>query len=376
MNILRSALAAIVAAGLAGGVGTLEAKELKASVHLPPKNNTVADGWVPFEKRVEEGTAGELEIRVFLGGSLLGPKAASAGIRDGVVDLGYVITGYHPAEFPHTALIGDMAAIGSDPVVVTAATTELVFMQCQPCLAEYKAHGNVYTGTYAVPPMVLMSREMLNDPADLSGKKVRSAGGVWDRFAKSLGAVPVNVPSSEQYEAMSRGVIDATLHVASSLVTYDLADLVADVVPVRVGTYRAINTFAFNPDSWAALTTEQRRVVLEAASDSNFDIAHGYKVTGAEAFQKSEAAGVRIQALTPAWQKAVDDFVVSEKSSLVTVGKEKRGVAETEAYIAKMSKLVAKWEAVYRELDEDIEAMKVRFKQDVVAKIDPATYGL
>ena len=41
---------------------------------------------------------------------------------------------------------------------------------------DYKQRGNVYTGTYAVPPMVIMSTKMIDSPEDIKGLKIRSAG--------------------------------------------------------------------------------------------------------------------------------------------------------------------------------------------------------
>lgn len=377
MNYMKQLAAIALGAGLvAGSAGGLAAKELKASVHLPPKNNTVADGWEPFAKQVKERTNGELTVKLFLGGSLLGPKAASEGIRDGVVDLGYVIVGYHPAEFAHTAFINDMAAIGTDAVIVSAATTELIMTQCAPCLAEYKARGNVYTGTYAVPPMVIMSTKMIDNPEDAKGLKIRSAGSAWDNFVSAIGATPVNVPSSEQYEAMSRGVVDAAFHVAASLKTYGLWDMTKDVLLVDVGAYRAINTFAFNPASWADLTDAQRRIVLEAASDANFGIADGYIRTDRAALKESEAKGVRVQKISEAFKSIRAEYVAREKAGLVAKGKETRGIADPEPLIAKMSALVDKWTKIHEEVGGDVEAMKARFKADVIAKIDVSTYGM
>lgn len=377
MTYMKHVTAIVLAAGMAVGVaGGAAAKELKASVHLPPKNNTVADGWVPFAEHVKEATNGELTVKTFLGGSLLGPKAASEGIRDGVVDLGYVIVGYHPAEFPHTAFINDMAAIGTNAIVVTAATTELIMTQCAPCLAEYKQRGNVYTGTYAVPPMVIMSTKMIDSPDDIKGLKIRSAGAAWDNFVKAVGATPVNVPSSEQYEAMSRGVVDASFHVAASLKTYGLWDMTKDVLLVNVGAYRAINTFAFNPNSWAGLTDAQRRIVLEAASDANFGVAEGYMRTDREALEESKAKGIRVQEISDAFKKIRADYVANEKKGLVAKGKETRGIANPEPLIEKMSALVDKWSKIYDEVGGDVDAMRARFKQDVVSKVDVSTYGM
>jgi TRAP-type C4-dicarboxylate transport system substrate-binding protein len=372
-HLTAIALAAGMAAGVAGGAA---AKELKASVHLPPKNNTVADGWEPFAEAVKERTGGEVTVKLFLGGSLLGPKAASEGIRDGVVDLGYVIVGYHPAEFPHTAFINDMAAIGTNALIVTAATTELILTQCEPCREEYKQRGNVYTGTYAVPPMVIMSSKMIDSPEDIEGLKIRSAGAAWDNFVKAVGATPVNVPSSEQYEAQSRGVVDASFHVAASLKTYGLWDMTKDVLLVNVGAYRAINTFAFNPDSWAALTDEQRRIMLEEASDANFGIAAGYMATDREALEESKAKGIRVQEISDEFKAIRDEYVAAEKAGLVEKGKGTRGIENPEPLIEKMSALVDKWTQIYEEVDGDVDALRERFKTDVISKVDVSTYGM
>ncbi|MEC9431571.1 MAG: C4-dicarboxylate TRAP transporter substrate-binding protein [Pseudomonadota bacterium] len=380
-RIFAGLAAAGIALGAAGaatlaGAGAASAKQLKASVHLPPKNNTVADGWEPFAEAVKTATDGDLTIKIFLGGSLLGPKAASEGIRDGVVDLGYVIVGYHPAEFPHMAFLNDMAAIGSNPLVVGAATTELVMLNCQPCLDEFKARGNIFLGAYGVSPMVIMSKVMIDDVSDFQGLKIRSAGAAWDNFVQSVGAIPVNVPSSEQYEAMSRGVVDATFHVAASLKSYSLWDMTKDVVPVNVGAYRALNTFAFNPAAWADLTDDQRRILLEAASDANFGIAAGYIKTDAEALAAGPEKGFRVHEITGGFADAVNTYISAEKSGLARIGKEKRGIADPEPLIAAMSELVEKWQGIYDETGGDVDALRARFREDVLTRVDPAVYGL
>ena len=115
MKLKHLAMGIGLAAALAAQA-PLHARELKASTHLPPKNDTVANGYVPFAKYVDERTKGEIRIKIFNGGALLGPRAASGGIKDGVVDLGYVIVGYHTAEYPYLGgFANDISAIGTDP---------------------------------------------------------------------------------------------------------------------------------------------------------------------------------------------------------------------------------------------------------------------
>ena len=60
MNLRRVAYGLAFATAIAAAIAPAQARELKASTHLPPKNDTVANGWVPFAKYVEDRTKGVL----------------------------------------------------------------------------------------------------------------------------------------------------------------------------------------------------------------------------------------------------------------------------------------------------------------------------
>ena len=369
-------LLGIVATLALSSAAHAETRTLKASVHLPPKNNAVADGYEPFVKRVEEATKGQLKIRLFTGGSLLGPKAVSDGVRDGLADIGYVIFGYSPAEYPYGALITDMAAIGDNAVPVSAATTEFVMLGCEPCLAEFKANGNVYTGTYGTPPMVLMGMQPVKAPADLKGKKIRAAGSIWDRYIEFVEAIPVNVPSSEQYEALSRGAVDMVITSPTSLKGFSLWDVVKDVTLIDLGVYRAINTYAFNPKTWQSFSPEMRRLLLEITADSNLDIAHGYNRTTDEVIAGAKDKKIAVAEPTPEVKRNVDAFVEADLKAIAEIARTKHGIAKPEEHIAKMQELVAKWNAIWEESGRDLDKMKQRLRTDVIAKLDVERYGM
>ena len=374
MNLRRLALGIGLTAAIAAQA-PLHARELKASTHLPPKNDTVANGYVPFAKYVEERTKGEITVKIFNGGALLGPRAASGGIKDGVVDLGYVIVGYHTAEYPYLGgFANDISAIGTDPVAVTAATTEWVLRHCPPCLKDFENQGNVFTGAGAVPGMVIMSKFKIDKLADLNGRKVRSNGGFWDEFIKSLGAVPVNVPSSEQYEAMNRGLVDAVIHVPSSMKTYSLWDMAKDVTLLNFGIYRSINTFSFNPASWKSLTPAQRKAVLQSTMDANLDIAHGYLKTGEEALAESRKKGISVHAPSPEIQAKVDTFIKKVSVDGAELGRSKYKIADADKVVATITELNAKWDKIWKDTGGDLTKFKTRVREELVDKIDTATY--
>ncbi len=377
MNLTRIARAISVATVTALALGALpaQARELKASTHLPPKNDTIAHGYVPFAKYIEERTKGELKIKVFNGGALLGPRASSQGVRDGIVDIGYVIVGYHTAEYPHLGGFSNEASvIGTNPMAVAAATTEWVFLHCQPCLRDFEAQGNVFTGAGAVPGMVIMSKVKLDKLADFSGRKIRSNGGFWDEYIKALGAVPVNVPSSEQYEALNRGLVDAAIHVPSSMKTYSLWDMVKDVTLVNFGIYRSINTFSFNPDTWKSLTPAQRKIVLESAMDANLDIAYGYEKTGEQALAESSKKGVSVHAPSAEVQAKTEEFIKHMSVQSVELGKTKYKIADADRMVATIIELNSKWDRIWKETGGDLAKFKERTRSEILAKINPETY--
>src|SRR3546814_12360090 len=94
--------------------------------------------------------------------------------------------------------------------------------------------------------------------------KLRAGGSLWDRFATFVGATGVNVPSSEMYEALSRGILDAAMYAVGGLKTHGLADVAKQVVMLNLGSFRDGNLYSFNRDTWTKLTTAQRDAVFKA----------------------------------------------------------------------------------------------------------------
>ena len=219
-----------------------------------------------------------------------------------------------------------------------------------------------------------MSKFKIDKLADLNGRKVRSNGGFWDEFIKSLGAVPVNVPSSEQYEAMNRGLVDAVIHVPSSMKTYSLWDMAKDVTLLNFGIYRSINTFSFNPASWKSLTPAQRKAVLESAMDANLDIAYGYLKTGEEALAESRKKGISVHAPSPEIQAKVDTFIKKVADDGAALGRSKYNMADADKVVATITELNAKWDRIWKESGGDLAKFKTRVRADLIDKIDTATY--
>ena len=113
----------------------------------------------------------------------------------------------------------------------------------------------VYTGTYATAPYVIIGSRKVESLADLEGARIRTPGSVWDRWAADVGGVPVNIPSSDMYESLERGITDVVLQPIAALRSYSLWDVARHATLLDLGTYHSLSLLGYSGYTWRDLTT-------------------------------------------------------------------------------------------------------------------------
>lgn len=373
MRILSCSL--VVAAALAAANPAAAAKELKASNWLPPKfPNSI--GMKAFVDDIAKTTNGEVKFRLFTGGALFSAKATLDGVKTGSADVGHIVYTYFPAEFPTAQLLSDLAMVGENPHAASAAMTELRMLHCPPCQAEEKAQNLVYLGSYSTPPYVMHSKFEIKSPADLAGKKLRSAGSLWDRWTAHVGGVPVNTPSSEIYEALERGQIDVAIYALGGLKTHGLADVARYVTTLPLGGFRAVTVFAFNRDSWSGLSVEQRKAALDAAALGLVITNLAYQKGDKDGLKAAKAKKVAVVEPSEALRKDLAAFVEKDLAFTAENAKKAYGVSDPQSLIDKYKELYAKYERLMSGKTEDEAAMVKVFRDEIFSKADPAAYGV
>jgi TRAP-type transport system periplasmic protein len=371
---MRILLAIALVCGLA--VAQADAAEYKAATFVGPKHPIAKGGWAPYFKEVEKQSGGSIKFRQFLAGSLLEAKGLLGGVRDGVADAAQVVFTYHPAEFPHAQLVADFALYGGDAMVAAAAVTEFNLFHCAPCLAEFKRNGIVYTGAFSTTPYVLMSKVKIAALAELKGKKMRTPGSVWDRWATHVGGTPVNLPANEMFEGLSRGILDIAIQAPAALKSYNLADTAKYLTSLRLGTYHSVAMLAFNPESWKKFTTAERKLLLDNMPLAIVGTVFEYYATDEEAL--TEAKSKRIAIVEPQ-QDMLDDlatFQETDRTVILDVAKSKYGIADPGAEFARLLEIYRKWDALLRPIRQDRAKTLEVVKAEIFDKLDPAKYGM
>ncbi|UCH46637.1 MAG: TRAP transporter substrate-binding protein [Betaproteobacteria bacterium] len=109
----------------------------------------------------------------------------------------------------------------------------------------------------------LVSKKPIRKLTDFKGVKIRAPQGIGQDIFQILGAAPVNLPGSEVYTALERGVVDAsdwgTLSMNQDLGYHKLAPY-----PIYPGYHSMpMADFAVNMNEWNALPDDLKALVVE-----------------------------------------------------------------------------------------------------------------
>jgi TRAP-type C4-dicarboxylate transport system substrate-binding protein len=364
-----TAVAALLAAG------ATEAREVRIVVGVPP-GSAAQFGVEAFAAEIAARTAGDLTVKIFPP-SLLDLIQTFGGIRDGIVDGGYLVLNFHAAELRDTQLPIELAMLGRNSYAMAGAMSEYI-LTCEPCVAERLAAnmvplGNASTGSYAI-----LGTAPMTTPAELQGKKLRAAGGAWSRWAAAMGAIGVSMPGGEIFEAMSQRTIDGAMNAPSELTSIRLKDVATHVtLDVPGGTVHGLDIMSVNRDFWRSLSTEQRRMWMDAAALGNASATWKFATDVARNVDEARAAGITVANASPELKAASEAAVAADLANIAKIATDTHGIQDAEAKIARFQALVAKWEALLPSGREwTAEEIAEVFRQEIYSKLDPATFGL
>jgi TRAP-type transport system periplasmic protein len=150
------------------------------------------------------------------------------------------------------------------------------------------------------------TKRAINNLADLKGMKIRTGGGIAEKFGNLLGASAFVKPAPESYELLSAGVADGVFFPLESIVSFKLDKVLKHATIFPGGFYSSSFGFFMNQDKWDKLSKQDQDILekhgFEYAARSNgqsWDTADKLGLAGLQ------AAGVKIENAKPAFVKEV-----------------------------------------------------------------------
>ncbi len=375
MKINRALLGLGAAVLTAGLVSQASAKDFNASIWFPDSHPLTKNGYIDWAKDVEKASGGALKPKVFVGTVLLPPAAHLSGVRDGIANVTYHAGTYTPADLPEDNLLAQLAFSYSDYFLAAFATTDMNINDPE-MQGMWKRNGVVYGGGYATPPYRLFCTTKVTTLAEIKGKRLRMPGAAHSAWAKSVGAVPVNVSSSEMYNGLEKGQLDCASNAANDMKSRSLWDVAKHTTMIELGVYWAGYEYAYNPDFWKGLSAGERRILFDTMATAMVKTGFGYMKTSDDAVAEAPKHGVTVYEPDAELKKSVTDFSIVAKTKAIELGSSKFKLKDPAGLINRFEKVIAKWEKLLANIDRNDEAALIAvLKKEVYDKIDAATYG-
>jgi TRAP-type C4-dicarboxylate transport system substrate-binding protein len=364
--------------------GVAEARTLRYATGFPP-GSVAAQAAMDYAEALPGYSDDTLSMKVYAL-SLLDASETSDGVRNGIADVGYLLTVYFPSMYPHTNLVNessmqltqfdDAELKGKGALAFNAAMAELTFFNCPECLDEYAAQNQVYTGNAASSDYGLLCNTPVTNEAQLAGKRLRVAGSHWSRWSKHFGATPVSMTINDLLEALSQGVLDCTISSAPELVNLRLTEAVTDItMAVPGGVYAAASAASVNADVWRELTDDQRQAMLRAGARLSAAVPYGYLEKEKEALAGATEEGATQHEVAASLEQASKAFAGQDLETIVEYYRENHGVERGAELLATFRALLEKWVARVGSVDS-LDALEQLYWDEIFSKVDASSYGM
>ncbi len=259
------ALAGVLAVASALVAGTAMAADYTLKVASPTNNDAILQWMQSFERRVEAGSDGVIEVELYPANQLGQIPATIEGVSFGTIEVTAPASGFFVNFDPRfeifdvPGLFDDFAhaqAVLSDPEVLDRIATFGNDKGLAPIAAF--PHG----------PLGLLSRAKVDTLADLDGQKIRIAGPTALNTGPltSLGASPVSMPLGETLPALQNGTVDGFVAGLPVFTTGKFYDVAKELVVM--------------PESYLIVTAVASQTFLDTIGD---DLAELVKTSGREA---------------------------------------------------------------------------------------------
>ena len=160
-----------------------------------------------WTENLKEVSGGKVVVELLPVGTIVDYKETQDAIAAGLIDGHITDTSYFSGRDPAFGLIANPVGAWADPAqmidfVENGGGAELMNELINP-------YGLEFLGVTTPGLEAFVSKVPLDSVADLKGVKVRSPEGLIANVFAAAGANPVNLPSSEVYTSLDKGVIDA-----------------------------------------------------------------------------------------------------------------------------------------------------------------------
>ncbi|MDX5381891.1 MAG: TRAP transporter substrate-binding protein DctP [Rhodobacterales bacterium] len=270
-----------------GAVAT--AQETLTAVHAFPGTLIYTQSFLQFVDKVNKAGEGVVQIEVRGGPEAIGMFQQPDAVRDGIVDMVYT-----PGSFYGGALPEKDALVASNLTAIEARENGGIALIDEIHQAKM---GVKYLGWFdsGVSYNLWMKNEPkldANGNLDVSGIKLRGNAVYNAFFTEYLGAQVIDLPTTEVYAGLERGVVDATGWTQIGLIDLKWNEFLNyRVEPNFFSTDLGV---IVNLEKWNSLSDEARKILQDTAIEHEKASVEALRLKRDQDFAALEAGGMKV----------------------------------------------------------------------------------
>lgn len=287
---------------------------LKVASYFPNTSPIYTAITGPWMERVTELTEGKVEFEYFPAEQLGKSHDLLKLTGSGVTDISIAPANYFGDNMPYSHLLAAFPNLSETSHQGTMAYHELLKENPIVLEEDYLKNGVRPILTHVSPTYeIWTSGKEIRVPEELKGIKLRTPGGISNEMYEYLGAVPVAISHAETYEALEKGIIDATSYYSMAVKSSGTEELLKYAIFPHLGT--VIHGLMIKEGVWEGLSEEIREAMLQAGQEIMESAGEAYNEE-TEIFNAEfvDNGGV-IAELTPAeeekWKSLTNEFAES-----------------------------------------------------------------
>ncbi len=242
--------------------------QLKLAHFFPathPAETQLVQGWA---KAVNEATNGKVVITSYPGETLLKAADIYDNVVEGVADIGLSCFSYNIGRFPEMEAFEQPGIVYKNSKVASKVAWEGIQELNPKCVQDTKLLMVIATG-----PGDLFTKTPVTRLEDIKNMQIR-ATGLTAETLKLAGAVPVGMPQSEAYEALSKGIVSGNLAPLEVLKSWKHGEVV-DHVTRTPFLYNNLFYITMNLEKWNALPEDIQKAITETTAKFHEEVGIG-----------------------------------------------------------------------------------------------------
>lgn len=278
----------------------------------PHKNSVIADAWC---KEVEKRTNGRVKISYYPGATLTPPAQTYDSVTKGIADIGLSLFGYTMGKFPMMTAID--LPLGYKSAYVATKLINEYYKKFQP--KEMDEVKVMYLSAHG--PGIVHTKKPVTKLEEFKGMKMRATGQT-AQIVKALGGVPVAMPMTESYDALSKGVVDGVMCPMEAMKGWKLQEVAPNATQNFGSAYTSGFWVVMNKAKWNSIPKADQAIIEKINEEWIEKQGRIWDEIDKEGYDLIKQRGDKVIALSPEedarWAKAaypvIEDYIKGLKA--------------------------------------------------------------